>query len=105
MNRFVRKASTAAALALAYLPFVAFVTPAHAEGVRVRVGDLSQSAGVAAFEVRLDRASSAICAHDPRDLGAAAREGTCRTAVRAEAVAALSPAQRAQLGSVAVASN
>jgi hypothetical protein len=60
MNRFVSKASTAAALALAYLPVVAFVTPAHAADVHVKVRD--------------------------------------------EAVAALSPAQRSQVSSVAVAS-
>ena len=55
MHRFVSKASTAAALALAYLPFVAFVAPAHAADVHVKVGDLSRAGAAAAFEVRLDR--------------------------------------------------
>lgn len=80
---------------LAAAPLAALAPAAHAEALTVRVGDLSRSDGAAAFNQRLARAASALCAGTPAaDL---VRNQACRTAVREEALAQLSAAQRAQL--------
>ncbi len=87
-----------ATLALAALPVLALTSAAHAAPMTVKVGDLSASAGVVAFEQRLDRASAKICAD--QKLGAGPRvvnTAACVAAVRAEAVSGLSDSQRSMI--------
>lgn len=68
---------------------------AHAEDLRIRVGDLSQTNGVRAFNQRVEAASRSLCAGYP--LADLARHSACEEAVRREAVAQLTPIQRAEL--------
>ena len=80
---------------LAVTPVVALATGAHAEGMRVQVGDLSQPGGPQAFYARLDQATQAFCGGiSPMDLS---RTHACKVAVREEALAQLSTVQQAQL--------
>lgn len=87
-----------ATLALAALPVLALTTAAHAGPMTVKVGDLSTSAAVAAFEQRLDRAASTLCAgRDARVGTRIVNTGGCHAAVRAEAMDNLTPAQRGKV--------
>jgi len=80
---------------LAATPLAAITQAAHAEDLKVRVGDLSRPDAVKAFNRRLERAADIFCAGVPRaDL---ARSGACRDAVRQEALSQLSPDQLAQV--------
>jgi len=68
---------------------------AHAEDLRIHVGDVSQADGVQAFNDRLAAAARNLCAGYSRaDL--AAREA-CAASVRSQALAQLTPQQRAEL--------
>jgi UrcA family protein len=81
--------------AMAATPLLATAASANAEGLRLRVGDLSQTGGAKAFNERVDRAARSFCAGTPQaDL---ARVSACKAAIRDEARAQLSAAQRAQL--------
>jgi UrcA family protein len=81
--------------ALATTPVAAITQVAQAEDLKVRVGDLSRSDGARAFNQRVDRAADSFCSGSPAaDLG---RLQACRAAVRDEALAQLSAAQRAQV--------
>ena len=87
-----------ASLALAALPILALTSSAHAAPMTVKVGDLSASAGVAAFEQRLDRAGDKICADLKMGAGPrAVNTAACHAAVRAEAVSGLSDSQRSMI--------
>jgi len=99
MFKLTHTVSGLASLALAAIPMLALTTAAHAAPMTVPVGDLSSSAGVAAFEQRLDQVAHQVCAAQSQDVGArmVKTEG-CREAVRAEAMDKLSAAQRSRIG-------
>jgi UrcA family protein len=99
MNRFVANTANVATWALAVMPMIALAGAAHAQEVRVRVGDLSQPAGAASFARHVETAASAICATYVRPIEAAGRMAACKQAVRDEASAQLSAAQRQQVAS------
>ncbi|HEX7759083.1 MAG TPA: UrcA family protein [Caulobacteraceae bacterium] len=81
--------------AMAATPVLATAAGAQAEDLRIRVGDLSQTGAAKAFNERLDHAARLFCAGMSRaDL---ARSEACKAAIREEALAQLSAAQRAQL--------
>ncbi len=67
--------------------------PVAAQGVRLAVGDLTTPANAQAFDRRLEAAERRLCGarYAPQDLDGPA---TCRQAVRAEALAQLSPPQQ-----------
>lgn len=76
-------------------PLMAAAAGARAEGLRLKVGDLSQTGGAKAFNARLNSAARTFCdGISPADL---ARISACKAAVRDEALSQLSSAQRAQL--------
>jgi UrcA family protein len=68
-------------------------TTAAAQKARIEVGDLSTPAGATSFDHRLNDGARRFCAerYRPMELNAIA---TCEQAVREEALAELSPAQR-----------
>lgn len=68
---------------------------AHAEGLRIRVGDVGQADGARAFNQRLAAATRSLCGDI--SLADLARRSACQAAVRDEALAQLSPTQRAEL--------
>ena len=100
MNRFV---STAAAIvatwALAAMPLVALARGAHAQGVTIRVGDLSNPAAAAAFDRQVEHAANKLCAD--RAIDGLSRLAACHNAVRAEAMDKLGSAQRTQVSMTA----
>ncbi len=107
MNKQTNIARALMIAALAVTPVAALATSAHAEDMRVAVGDLSKADGALAFKARLTQASRALCSGiSPVDL---ARADSCKAAVREEALAQLSSVQLAQLENhdrgVAMASN
>ena len=65
--------------------------------MRVKVGDLSQPAQAAAFAQRLDAAAHSLCANSPESLIHSGVVLACKQAVREEALAQLTPTQRAAL--------
>ncbi len=81
--------------ALVAAPMLTIAAGVKAEDMRIKVGDLSQTGGARAFNVRLEKAARLFCDGVPRaDL---ARSEACRKAVREEALDQLSAAQRAEL--------
>jgi UrcA family protein len=94
-------AAKAAALACAVVPLMALAGAARAEGVRVQVGDLSQPEQAAAFGRNLDAAAQKVCSVYPDGVRHGGTIRLCRQAVRDEAMAQLSPAQRAELAAYA----
>ncbi|MDO8378018.1 UrcA family protein [Phenylobacterium sp.] len=98
MFKLTAKISAVAAIALAALPALALTTAAHAAPMTLQVGDLSTAAGVAAFEQRLDRLATNVCAaRSPATGTRIVKTQGCIEAVRAEAMDKLSAAQRSQL--------
>lgn len=96
MNAFARSTIVLAAAAVVALPLAAFAAP-PAEGVTLKVGDLSQADQAAAFAHRLDRVSDQLCSElVPGGMGLQNRMASCREAVRQEALQKLSPSQQAQ---------
>jgi UrcA family protein len=87
MKLTISALAAAVAIALAGAP-----TLAAADGVRLVVGDLSSAAGVTAFDVKVAKASHRLCLGrvSPRELDQMSR---CQAAVRAEAMASLTPQQ------------
>jgi len=98
MSKLTSKIASAATLALAAIPMLALTTAAHAAPMNVKVGDLSSAAGVAAFEQRLDKVATKLCAAQRQDVGPRIvnTEG-CIEAVRAEALDRLTQSQRSQV--------
>ncbi len=95
MNKQTNIARALMIATLAVTPVAALATSAHAEGMRVPVGDLSQPGGPHAFYARLNQATRAFCdGISPLDLS---RVSACKAGVREEALAQLSTIQRAQL--------
>jgi UrcA family protein len=97
MHRFIANTANVATWALAVMPMIALAGAAHAQDIKVQVGDLSQPAAAARFERHLDVAAKAICASYVRPIDGATRAAACKQAVRAEAMDKLSAAQREQL--------
>jgi UrcA family protein len=67
--------------------------PAAAHDVRIRVGDLSTPEAVRAFDLRLSAAAQRFCSARYAIVDLDGR-GACVSAVRDEALAQLTPAQR-----------
>lgn len=96
MNAYARNAIKMATVAAAALPLMAFTWGAHAEGVHVAVGDLSQADQAAAFAHRLDKAAEQLCHSFPDNIHRRALEADCAAEVRSEAMAQLTSSQRLQ---------
>jgi UrcA family protein len=80
---------------LAATPALATAQAAQAAELRVTVGDLSQPAGIKAFNARLGRAARSLCGGvSNADIS---RMDACREGVRSEVLAQLSNEQRAEL--------
>ena len=103
MSKLTTKIAAAATLALAAIPMLALTTAAQAAPMNVAVGDLSTSAGVAAFEQRLERVAVDLCAAQGEGVGTRlVKVEGCRAAVRAEALDKLSSGQRGQVAASGV---
>lgn len=91
VTNFSRSLMIASVIAASGLATVA----AHADAVHIRVGDVSQADGARAFNQRLAAATRSLCGgYALTDL---AGRGACQAAVRDEALAQLTPNQRAEL--------
>lgn len=85
------------ALAAALVSVAVFAGAAQAEGLRVKVGDLSSPAQAAAFSHSLDVAAQKLCRAYPEGIHHKALVQDCTQEVRDEAMRQLAPDQRAQL--------
>jgi UrcA family protein len=97
MTISIRSAIKIAALGGAMLPILVLANVAQAEELRVKVGDLSQPTQTAAFAQRLDAAARSLCADSADGLIHGDIVMACKQAVREEALAQLTPTQRAAL--------
>jgi UrcA family protein len=97
MNVQPRTAMKLAALAAALASGAMLASAAQAEGLRVKVGDLSSPAQAAAFSQRLDAAAQKLCRAYPEGIHHKALVQDCTQEVRDEAMRQLAPDQRAQL--------
>ena len=94
MNTFYRRAATGAlAIVMTALPIVLLSTAAQAEEQHIKVGNLTQAAGVAAFNRGVERAAREICIY-PLDTQQSVHFSNCTQAVRQEALEQLNAQQR-----------
>ena len=87
-----RQVSHARRLVLA-LAAMSLASAAGADGLRIRVGDLTRPSAARDFEQRLDSAARRFCfaRYRPNELD---QIGACQAAIREEGLAELSPEQR-----------
>ena len=88
-----RHRSSINCLALCVAAALGFASAASADGLRIRVGDLTQPAAARDFEHRLDSAARRFCfaRYQPGELDGIA---ACQAAIREEGLAELSAEQR-----------
>ena len=97
MKTFSKYLSATGVVALLAVPVIAMGSAVHAEGFRVRTGDLSQPERAANFRHDVEAAGNALCSDYAMDAAFTENVRTCKAAVREEAVAQLSPSQREHL--------